>query len=208
MSTQGWRVSVVDHDKLVLTSLSRWLQSAGFTVEAFSSAADFLAQRETGQPGCVVADVSMPGLSRLQLQQRLAREADNRPVVFISGPSDVRDIVEAMKAGAVDFLAKPLDEERLLAAVRTAIAKDQAGRDKRAELASITARLATLTARERDVLLGVVAGKRNKQIALELGVAEKTIKIHRARMMRKMQMQSVADLVRIWTATQPSWMTF
>jgi FixJ family two-component response regulator len=124
-------------------------------------------------------------------------------VVFISGRGSVPSSVEAMKAGALDFLTKPLDEEKLITAVQAALAKDRVAQEKRAEHASITARLATLTLRERQVLSRVVDGKLNKQIAAELGTAEKTIKVHRARMMRKMQVDSLAELVRAWTATQP-----
>jgi FixJ family two-component response regulator len=148
-------------------------------------------------------DLSMPGLSGLELQQALARVADRRPVVFISGRSSVEASVRAMKAGAVDFLTKPFDEADLVAAVQVALEKDRACREGLAERASINVRLATLTPRERDVLSRVVAGKLNKQIAAELGTAEKTVKVHRARMMRKMQFDSLAELVRAWTVTQP-----
>jgi len=145
----------------------------------------------------------MPGLSGLELQQALARAADRRPVVFISGRSSIEATVRAMKAGAVDFLTKPFDEADLVAAVRAALDKDRASREGLAELASINLRLSTLTPREREVLSRVVAGKLNKQIAAELGTAEKTVKVHRARMMRKMQFDSLAELVRAWTVSQP-----
>jgi FixJ family two-component response regulator len=148
-------------------------------------------------------DLSMPGLSGLELQQALARAADRRPVVFISGRSSIEATVRAMKAGAVDFLTKPFDEADLVAAVRAALDKDRASREGLAELASINLRLSTLTPREREVLSRVVAGKLNKQIAAELGTAEKTVKVHRARMMRKMQFDSLAELVRAWTVSQP-----
>ena len=196
-------VSVIDDDALVLKSLDRLLQSSGFEVPTFSSPQNFLAQRADGARGCIVMDLSMPGLSGLELQQALARAADTRPVVFISGRSSVASSVQAMKAGAVDFLTKPFDAEKLLGAVRAAIEKDRAFRDDLAERAAINARLATLTPRESEVLSRVVTGKLNKQIAAELGTAEKTVKVHRARMMRKMQFDSLAELVRAWTVTQP-----
>ena len=196
-------VSIVDDDALVLRSLGRLLHSAGFAVETFSSPHEFLRRWSENPPGCVVMDLSMPGLSGLELQQALARAADTRPVVFISGRSSVASSVQAMKAGAVDFLTKPFDAEKLLGAVRAAIEKDRAFRDDLAERAAINARLATLTPRESEVLSRVVTGKLNKQIAAELGTAEKTVKVHRARMMRKMQFDSLAELVRAWTVTQP-----
>ena len=193
-------VSVVDDDALVLRSLDRLLRSAGFTVRTYPSPQAFLAQGEHAAPGCVVLDLSLPGLSGLELQQALAASPDPRPVVFISGRGDVPSSVAAMKAGAVDFLVKPFDEQSLLAAVRAAIAKDRSARAAREELAHIASRLAALTPREQEVLAGVVEGKLNKQIAAELGTAEKTVKVHRARMMRKMGVDSLASLVRAWTA--------
>jgi FixJ family two-component response regulator len=196
-------VSVIDDDALVLRSLNRLLQSRGFEVHTYSSSQAFLEQHDADTPGCIVMDLSMPGLSGLELQQALARAADRRPVVFISGRSSVEASVRAMKAGAVDFLTKPFDEADLVAAVRAALEKDRASRQGLAERATINLRLATLTPRERDVLSRVVAGKLNKQIAAELGTAEKTVKVHRARMMRKMQFDSLAELVRAWTVTQP-----
>ena len=196
-------VSVIDDDALVLRSLDRLLQSRGFEVHTYASAQAFLEERDADTHGCIVMDLSMPGLSGLELQQALARVADRRPVVFISGRSSIEATVRAMKAGAVDFLTKPFDEADLVAAVRAALDKDRASREGLAELASINLRLSTLTPREREVLSRVVAGKLNKQIAAELGTAEKTVKVHRARMMRKMQFDSLAALVRAWTVSQP-----
>jgi FixJ family two-component response regulator len=196
-------VAVVDDDDLVLRALDRLLRSAGFTVQTFSSPRDFLARRADTPHGCVVMDLSMPDLNGLELQRALTDTADTASIVFISGHGKVPESVEAMKAGAVDFLTKPLDEHKLLAAVRIAVGRERTLREKGAARASITARLATLTVRERQVLVQVVAGRLNKQIAAELGTAEKTIKVHRARMMRKMQVDSVAELVRAWTVTQP-----
>jgi len=201
-SAQGC-VSVVDDDALVLRSLGRLLQSAGYAVQTFSSAEDFLVYPDGGAPGCIVVDLSMPDFSGLELQQALVKKHDRRPVVFISGRGTVATSVDAMKAGAVDFLTKPIDETTLLGAVRAAIEKDRAAREARAARVAIEDRLATLTPREHDVLQLVVAGRLNKQIGAELGTAEKTVKVHRARMMRKMQVDSLADLVRLWTLARP-----
>ena len=195
-------VSVVDDDALVLRSLGRLLRSAGFTVRTYPSPQAFLAQGRDASPGCVVLDLSMPGVSGLELQQALAASPDPQPVIFISGRGDVPSSVKAMKAGAVDFLVKPFDEHALLAAVQAAVEKDRAARAMREELAHIAERVAALTPREREVLARVVDGKLNKQIAAELGTAEKTVKVHRARMMRKMGVDSLAGLVRAWAAIQ------
>ena len=192
-------VSVVDDDALVLRSLGRLLRSAGFTVNTYPSPQAFLAQGAGDTPGCVVLDLSMPGLSGLDLQKALASSPDPRPVVFISARGDVPSSVAAMKAGAVDFLTKPFDQEQLLAAVHAAIERDRSARIAREERSSIGERVATLTPREREVLSRVVDGRLNKQIAAELGTAEKTVKVHRARMMRKMGVDSLAGLVRAWT---------
>ena len=204
MSTAGTCVSVIDDDALVLKSLDRLLRAAGFAVQTFSSPREFLEQRRPNAAGCILVDLSMPGLSGLELQRVLAQADDPRPVVFLSGRGDIATSVQAMKAGAVDFLTKPCDEQTLVAAVRAAVEKDRAARETQAERESIDARIATLTPREREVLNRVVAGRLNKQIAAELGTAEKTVKVHRARMMRKMQFDSLAELVRAWTATRPS----
>lgn len=201
-STQAC-VSVVDDDAMVLKSLGRLLQSAGYAVQTFSSGQDFLAHPDGGTPGCIVMDLSMPGLNGLDLQQALARKADRRPVVFISGQGSIATSVAAMKAGAIDFLTKPFDASRLLGVVGAAIERDLISRDGRRERAAVEARLASLTRREREVLERVAAGKLNKQIAAELGTAEKTVKVHRARMMRKMQVDSLAGLVRAWTSIRP-----
>ena len=196
-------VAVVDDDLLVLKSLDRLLQAAGFRVHSFSSPRDFLNSRAEDDCGCIVMDLSMPELSGLDVQNALAEVADSRPVIFISGQGSVPESVEAMKHGAVDFLTKPLDQEKFLSAVRGALDQYRVAHVLREQHASINARLATLTPREGEVLARVVEGKLNKQIAAELGTAEKTIKVHRARMMRKMEVDSLAELVRAWTVTQP-----
>lgn len=202
MDTAQACVSVVDDDALVLKSVGRLLQSVGYSVRTFSSGQDFLAYYAEGAPGCVVIDLSMPGLNGLELQQALARKGDAPPVVFISGHGSVEKSVEAMKAGAVDFLTKPFNDQQLIGAVNAAVEKDRAAREVHAERAAIDARLAALTPREREVLELVVAGRLNKQIASALGTAEKTVKVHRASMMRKMQVDSLAALVRLWTRTR------
>jgi FixJ family two-component response regulator len=189
-------VSVVDDDDLVLKSLERLLRSDGFTVRTFPSPHDYLAQRPAG-PGCVVLDMSMPGLSGLELQKRLADSGDPCPVVFLSGRSDIPATVEAMKAGAVDFLTKPIERDKLLKSVRAALERDASDRAARERRDSISVRAASLTAREREVLDLVAEGLLNKQIAARLGTAEKTVKVHRARAMRKMGASSVAELVRL-----------
>ena len=190
-------VSIVDDDALVLRSLGRLLKSAGFAVRTFPSAHEFLAQHEPASPGCVVLDLAMPGLSGLEVQRRLASSANPGAVVFLSGQGDVTAGIEAMKAGAVDFLTKPIDREKLIAAVHAALNRDRDARAKREHRDSVEARFASLTPREREVLAGVVAGRLNKQIAADLGTAEKTVKVHRARVMKKMQANSLVELVQL-----------
>jgi len=193
--TEPW-VSVVDDDELVLRSLERILKSGGFAVRTFPSPHEFLAQRPAG-PGCLLLDMSMPGLSGLELQKRLADSADPCPVVFLSGQTDIPSTVEAMKAGAVDFLTKPVERDRLLSSVRAALDRDATERATRERRECVATHVASLTAREREVLALVADGLLNKQIAARLGTAEKTVKVHRARAMRKMGAGSVAELVRL-----------
>jgi FixJ family two-component response regulator len=188
-------VRVVDDDASVLKSIGRLLRAAGFAVRTFPSSDEFLQQHDAAAPGCVVLDLSMPGLNGLQLQQALARFESPCPVIFITGNGDVPASVQAMKAGAVDFLLKPFDQAQLLDAVRAAIELDRCSRAERAERSSLGAQVAALTPREREVMAHVVAGRLNKQIAAELGTAEKTVKVHRARVMKKMGVGSVAELV-------------
>ncbi len=190
-------VFVVDDDAAVLRSLRRLLASAGFEVVAFDSPQAFLDGLGGDASGCVVLDYSMPGLNGLELQQALGARGSPLPVIFLTGRGDIPTSVRAMKGGAVDFLTKPVEGEVLLAAVRQAILRDRSQREERAGQAEMRRRLATLTARELEVLRHVVAGRLNKQIAAELGTVEKTVKVHRARVLEKMQAQSLADLVRL-----------
>lgn len=190
-------VFIVDDDAGVLKALSRLLRARGYDVRSFTSPQEFLTHHDATVPGCAVLDVSMPGLDGLELQRALSAEASQRPVIFITGKGDIPTSVLAMKAGAVDFLTKPVSDKNLLGAIARAEREDDKFRRIRAELASIQAKIDTLTPREREVLAHVVAGRLNKQIAGDLGTVEKTIKVHRSRMMEKLGMRTVADLVRM-----------
>lgn len=188
---------LVDDDAAVLKALTRLLTAAGFRVRAFLSARQFLEQHDPQCPGCVVADLAMPDMSGMELQETLQRSGRDRPIVFVTGRGDIATGVRAMKQGAVDFLTKPVHGRELIAAVGSALERDRLIRREWSALKSIEARLASLTPRERQVLAGVVSGRLNKQIAAELGMAEKTVKVHRARVMAKMGVRSLADLVRV-----------
>jgi len=196
-SPLGPTVFVVDDYAPGRRSISRLLRAAGFAVTVFASAKEFLAQYDAEAPGCLVLDLAMPAVSGLELQEILADRGSLLPIIFLTAYGDIPKSVQAMKLGASDFLTKPVNDEDLLAAVRVAIEKHRALRREQAELSEIRARLATLTPREREVLEYVVAGKLNKQIAGELGTVEQTVKIHRAHVMQKMRVQSVAELVRL-----------
>ena len=188
-------VYVVDDDPSVLKATSRLLRATGFEVRAFPSAVAYLEQFDADAAGCLVLDLNMPAVNGLQLQQALAQRGGAPAIIFLSGQADVPKSVEAMKGGAVEFLTKPVDASALVGAVRAALETDRRQRDVRAGRMAVAKRLATLTPREEQVLRGVVAGKLNKQIAGELGTAEKTVKVHRGRVMEKMQVDSVAALV-------------
>ena len=190
-------VFIVDDEAPVRKALSRLLRAAGFVVAAFASPGEFLAQHDLHKPGCLVLDLMMPGIDGIELQRALARKGSVLPIIFITGHGDIPKSVQAMKSGALDFLTKPVNDENLLASIRAAIKRDSVARREQAELFEIRARLASLTPREQEVLDHVVTGKLNKQIADDLGVVEKTIKVHRARVMEKMKVQSVAELVRL-----------
>ena len=197
MSTPLATVCVVDDDPSVLRAIGRLVRVAGWNVTTFSSPHEYLSQHNPDVPGCLVLDVRMPGLSGLELQQTLARSGNHVPIIFLTGNGDIPMSVRAMKSGAVDFLSKPCRDEDLLGAIQHAVERDQRLRRERAESKSIDARLAKLTPREQQVMLGVVAGHMNKHIASRLGTVEKTIKVHRGRMMKKLGLRSVADLVRL-----------
>ena len=197
MNTAAPTVYVVDDDAAVLKAVSRLLRAAGFHVVTFSSPRRFLHQYDSTVPGCLVLDVAMPDLDGLQLQQMLAEAGQTLPIVFLTGNADVPASVKAMKQGAVDLLTKPVERDDLLESIRAALAKDQAIRLTHQELAGIRSRLSTLTPREYEVFGHVIGGRLNKQIAADIGAAEKTVKIHRARMMDKMKVKSVAELVRL-----------
>jgi FixJ family two-component response regulator len=197
MTSAGSMVFVVDDDPSVRRALSRLLKSAGLRAEAFASAEAFLVQALPDVPACVVLDVRMPGLDGLELQRTLAERDARLPIVFITGHGDIPMTVQAMKAGAVDFLPKPFNDQALLSAVRQALARDMAARRTGAELTELRQRAESLTRREREVMAMVTRGMLNKQAAHRLGVAEKTIKVHRAQVMRKMGADSLAELVRM-----------
>lgn len=190
-------IFLVDDDPAVRKSLARVLREEGWNVELFESGEAFLARRNKTVRGCLVLDVTMPGLDGLELQRRLAEDGQALPIVFLTGHGDIPMSVQAIKAGAKDFLTKPVAAEALLAAVRAALEQDASGREARAEMATFKSRLATLTVREREVLAAVAKGKLNKQIAGDLGIVEQTVKFHRARIMERMQARTVAELMHI-----------
>jgi FixJ family two-component response regulator len=196
--TDKFTVYLVDDDPGVLKALSRLLRARGYEVKPYFSPQLFLEEHDVAVPGCAILDVSMPGLDGLQLQRALtAAGGSHRPVVFVTGKGDIPTSVRAMKAGAIDFLTKPVKDKDLFEAVSSAEAFDAESRRLHSELESMQAKLRTLTPREREVLMHVVAGRLNKQIAGDLGTVEKTIKVHRSRMMEKLGIRMVADLVRM-----------
>ena len=191
-------VFLVDDDASVRRALARLIKSAGYRVQSFASAQAFLdAKPQWVGPACLVLDIRMPGVSGLDLQSEMLAANAILPIIFITGHGDIPMSVQAMKAGAVDFLPKPVREETLLPAIEQALARAVIEHDERAELEDIQSRIDTLTPRECEVMERVVAGMLNKQIAFDLGTVEKTIKVHRARVMDKMQVESLAELVRI-----------
>jgi len=189
-------VYVIDDDASVCKSLARLARSEGLDVDTFSSARDFLSFTPPDRPGCLVLDLQMPGMTGLELQEALTAAKRAIPIIFITGFGNVPASVQAMKAGAVDFLEKPFDDGTLIAVIQRAIRHDIQSRQTNCEIRTIKKRWETLTKREKQVFALVVTGMLNKQIAFQLGITEKTVKVHRASIMRKMAAQSLADLVR------------
>lgn len=190
-------VFIVDDDPGVLKALSRRLRMKNYSVESFTSPQQFLALHDAAVPGCALLDVAMPGLDGLELQKALTSGGSQRPVIFITGKGDIPTTVRAMRAGAVDFLTKPVADQPLLEAIERAERLDAEFRQAQLELASIRSRIESLTPRERQVLTHVIAGRLNKQIAYDLGTVEQTVKVHRRRMMEKLGARTVLDLTRM-----------
>jgi len=190
-------VFVVDDDPSVRKSLGRLLKTAGYRAEMFSSAREFMQRGAYPGPSCLVLDVQLPDLNGLELQQALTGTTDSPTIIFISGHSDIPTSVRAMKNGALDFLPKPFTAKDLLRVIGEALERNRREHEDQLEISAIQKRFADLTPREYEVLCGVVTGKMNKQIAVDLGVGEKTVKVHRGRVMEKMNVHSVADLVRV-----------
>jgi FixJ family two-component response regulator len=195
--TGGPTVHLVDDDPAVRRALARVLAAAGHACRTWESAEDFLAAPRLPSDGCAVLDLALPGASGLDLQRRLGERDPGFPVIFLTGRGDIGTSVRAMKGGAVDFLTKPVEPAALVAAVEAALARGRDSRQAQAAEAERAARVARLTPREREVLEMVVQGRLNKQIAADLGIAEKTIKVHRARVMQKLGVRTIADLVRL-----------
>lgn len=189
-------VFVVDDDLSVRESLEALVRWAGWRAETFSSAQRFLSCALTDAPHCLILDVDLPDLNGLDLQERVAAERTDTPIIFITGYGDIPMTVRAMKAGASDFLTKPFDRDAMLTAIRNALARSRSSRATAADLAMLRERYASLTRREREVFAGVVSGLLNKQVGAELGMTEATVKAHRGQVMKKMKADSLADLVR------------
>ena len=190
-------IAIVDDDPSVRQGLQRLIRSLGWKAETFASAQEFLARPRTETPSCLVLDLQLPGLSGLDLQKRMIEAGLETPIVFLTGHGDIPASVKAMKAGAVEFLTKPVDEEDLLKAIQEAIERDRHTRQQHADLHDLRDRYQSLTAREQEVMQQVISGFLNKQIAGGLRITEDTVKFHRGHIMRKMQAGSLADLVRM-----------
>jgi FixJ family two-component response regulator len=190
-------IAIVDDDPSVQRGLQRLIRSAGWKAETFASAQEFLARSRPASPNCVLLDLQLPGLSGLDLQKRMAEVGLETPIVFLTGHGDIPASVQAMKAGAVQFLTKPVDEQELLRAIEEAVERDRHTRQQQVEMNELRGRYESLTAREQEVMQQVISGMLNKQIAAELNITEDTVKFHRGHIMRKMRADSLADLVRM-----------
>ena len=193
---------LVDDDPAILRALERLLGTEGFETRSFLDAAGFLSAHDDALPGCAVIDLGLQTTNGLALQEELGQAGGFRPVIFLSGQGSIPTAVQAMRAGAVDFLTKPVEAERLLSAIHSALALDRERRSQLSAVQDLRALLATLTPREHEVLQEIVSGRLNKQIAHRLGAAEKTIKVHRGRVMHKMGVRSVAELVTLMARLQ------
>jgi FixJ family two-component response regulator len=197
MSERTPVVFVVEDERVVREAIDSLLRSAGYPVKSFLSARELFAELTSEDSGCLVLDVRLPGMSGLEFQQELNRVGISIPIIFVTGYGDIRMSVQAIKAGAVEFLTKPINDDDLLNAVAHSLEKDRVDRQQRTELAKIQQRFSMLTPREREVMQFVVSGLLNKQIAAEVGISEITVKIHRAHVMRKMEVHSLAELAQL-----------
>lgn len=195
--TTAFTTYIVDDNPSILRALDRLLRSAGYDVRTYQSPEAFLAEHDAAQPGCAILDVSMPTLDGREVHNKLRTNGSRRPVIFLTGNGDIPMSVKAIRGGAIDFLTKPVQRDALLQAIQRASTQDEIDRKETSERLEIDAKLARLTPREREVMGYVVAGRLNKQIAADLGTVEKTIKVHRSRMMAKLGLRSVTDLVRL-----------
>lgn len=196
-------VIIVDDDPTVREALSELILSAGFQMACFASTRELLDDDALDSPGCLILDVRMPGASGLDLQHHLVENGNTKPIIFLTGHADIPMTVQAMKAGAVDFLTKPVRDQTLIDAVNAAIAVDAKRRAESAVMERNAERFRTLTPREREVLYEVARGRVNKQIAFDLGISEVTVKLHRGNVMRKMEAASIGELIRAWESLPP-----
>jgi len=197
MTQQPETVYVVDDDAPVRRSLVRLVESAGLEVVSYASSEEFMTLHKHKHPACLILDIRMPGINGLELQEHLAAQQKSIPIIFLTGHGDVSSSVKALKSGAVDFLQKPVDADRLFEAIQDALQKDRAIAEQEATATAAMSRVERLTPRELEVLRHVITGKLNKQIAADLGISEKTVKVHRGRVTEKLEVASVAEMVRL-----------